>query len=84
MPAVAVIGDERCRMSLFGSAKKLVHVLFAKCPERLGLMQINYMKLFYSDPLKGEDAVSRLIRKSESLPLMHIPKDSSLGHVSFE
>lgn len=45
MPAVAVIGDERCSMPLFESTKRM-----------------------HQNALKGEGAVIRKIRKSESLP----------------
>ncbi len=34
-----------------GSARKIVHVLFVKCPAFLGLIQTDYMKLFYNDPI---------------------------------
>ena len=33
-----------------GSAQILVHILFAKCPVILGLLQIDYAKLFLNDP----------------------------------
>jgi hypothetical protein len=33
-----------------GSAQKLVYILFAKCPVLLGLLQIDYVKLFLNDP----------------------------------
>ncbi len=34
-----------------GSAQKLVHILFVKCPVFLGLLQIDYVKFFFNDPL---------------------------------
>jgi len=37
-----------------GSAQKLVHILFAKCPVLWGLLQIDYVKLFLNDPLSSE------------------------------
>jgi len=35
---------------IYGSAHKLLHILFAKCPVFLGLLQIDYVKLFMNDP----------------------------------
>jgi hypothetical protein len=35
-----------------GSAHKLLHILFAKCPVFWGLLQIDYVKLFMNDPLR--------------------------------
>jgi len=32
------------------SAQKLVHILSAKCLVLLGLLQIDYVKLFFNDP----------------------------------
>ncbi len=34
----------------YGSAHKLVHILFAKCPVFWGLLRIDYVKLFMNDP----------------------------------
>ncbi len=34
-----------------GSAQKLVHILYGKYPVPWGLLQTDYVKLFFNDPL---------------------------------
>jgi hypothetical protein len=35
---------------IYGSAHKLLHILFAKCPVFMGLLRTDYAKLFFNDP----------------------------------
>jgi hypothetical protein len=55
-----------------GSAQKLVHILFAKCPMILGLLQKDYVKLFLNDPLMQFQLGARQVLKIGLITLLLI------------